>query len=93
MELYEVGSLVISKAGHDKGQIYVIIKVDEEYIYLSDGIYKTLDKLKKKKRKHIQRINYIDEQINKKIKNHEPMINEEIKRTIKLYVDKIQASK
>ena len=41
MELYEVGSLVISKAGHDKGQIYVIIKVDEEYIYLSDGIYKT----------------------------------------------------
>lgn len=93
MELYEVGSLVISKAGHDKGQIYVIIKVDEEYIYLSDGIYKTLDKLKKKKIKHIQRINYIDEQINKKIKNHEPMINEEIKRTIKLYVDKIQASK
>lgn len=93
MELYEVGSLVISKAGHDKGQIYVIIKVDEEYIYLSDGIYKTLDKLKKKKRKHIQRINYIDEQINKKIKNHEPMVNEEIKRTIKLYVDKIQASK
>ena len=93
MELYEVGSLVISKAGHDKGQIYVIIKVDEEYIYLSDGIYKTLDKLKKKKRKHIQRINYIDEQINKKIKNHEPMINEEIKHTIKLYVDKIQASK
>lgn len=93
MELYEVGSLVISKAGHDKGQIYVIIKVDEEYIYLSDGIYKTLDKLKKKKRKHIQRINYIDEKINKKIKNHEPMINEEIKRTIKLYVDKIQASK
>ena len=93
MEAYEVGSLVKSKAGHDKDQIYVIIKVDEEYIYLSDGIYKTLDKLKKKKRKHIQRINYIDEQINKKIKNHEPMINEEIKRTIKLYVDKIQASK
>ena len=93
MEAYEVGSLVKSKAGHDKDQIYVIIKADDEYIYLSDGIYKTLDKLKKKKRKHIQRINYIDEQINKKIKNHEPMINEEIKRTIKLYVDKIQASK
>lgn len=93
MEAYEVGSLVKSKAGHDKDQIYVIIKADDEYIYLSDGIYKTLDKLKKKKRKHIQRINYVDDVLSKKIKNHEKIINEEIKRTIKLYVNRFQASK
>ena len=50
----EIGMLAKSKAGHDKGQVYVICKVDETYVYLIDGKIRTWDKPKKKKRKHIQ---------------------------------------
>ena len=44
-----VGKFAKSKAGHDKDQIYVILKEDAEYVYLVDGKLKTIEKPKKKK--------------------------------------------
>ena len=46
--------LVSSKAGHDKNNVYVIIKEETEYVYLVDGKLKTTEKPKKKNKKHIQ---------------------------------------
>lgn len=46
--------LARSKAGHDMGKVYVIMDVDDAYVYLADGRIRTLDKLKKKKKKHVQ---------------------------------------
>jgi len=54
MERYEVGMLAKSKAGHDKGHVYVIFEVDEAYVYLVDGAIRTIEKPKKKKKKHVQ---------------------------------------
>ncbi|MDE6748813.1 MAG: RNA-binding protein [Lachnospiraceae bacterium] len=49
-----IGMLAGSKAGHDKGIIYVIINEDTEYVYLVDGETRKLLKPKKKNKKHIQ---------------------------------------
>ncbi|MGN1165549.1 MAG: KOW domain-containing RNA-binding protein [Lachnospiraceae bacterium] len=54
MNEYNIGMLARSKAGHDKDKKYVIINADQTYVYLADGRIRTLNKLKKKKRKHIQ---------------------------------------
>ena len=54
INMEEIGMLAKSKAGHDKGQLYVIYDVDETYVYLVDGEIRTIDKPKKKKRKHVQ---------------------------------------
>ena len=54
------GFLASSKAGHDKNKIYVIIKEDVEYVWLSDGKIKTMDNPKKKRKKHIQPIKYFN---------------------------------
>jgi len=54
MDRYAAGMLVRSKAGHDTGKLYVIIDVDDTYVYLADGSIRTLDHLKKKKKKHVQ---------------------------------------
>jgi len=54
MSRYEAGMFVKSKAGHDIGKIYVIIRTEGEYLYLADGNLRTLDKLKKKNQKHVQ---------------------------------------
>ncbi|MCH5257907.1 MAG: KOW domain-containing RNA-binding protein [Lachnospiraceae bacterium] len=48
------GMLATSRAGHDKNTVYVIIKEEAEYIYLVDGKIRTLDKPKRKNKKHIQ---------------------------------------
>lgn len=52
------GFLASSKVGHDKDKIYVIIKEDTEYVWLADGKIKTVEKPKKKRKKHIQVIRY-----------------------------------
>lgn len=56
MELYRAGNLAKSKAGHDAGQIYVIIREESEYVYLSNGDTKKIDNPKKKSKKHVQPI-------------------------------------
>lgn len=52
------GMLAKAKAGHDTGKVYVIIDSDSEYVYLADGRIRTIQKLKKKKKKHVQLIKY-----------------------------------
>lgn len=92
MNKKRIGMLAESKSGHDKGQIYVIIKEDEEYVYLSDGRLKPLDKLKKKNKKHIQIILKPVSSILKSekltpenIEQGKEINNEAIKRAIKLF--------
>ena len=79
-----IGTFAKSKAGHDCNQIYVIINCDNEYVYLSDGRIRGIDKPKKKKRKHIQVINYIDPVILEKMQQNN-LFNEDIKKAIKNY--------
>ena len=73
----EKGMLAKSKAGHDKGQTCVIYEIDETYVYLVDGKHRTIDKPKKKKRKHVQ---FIIEQY-----DISQMDNVGIKRILKLF--------
>ena len=52
-----IGQFVMSKAGHDKGTLYVIVAEDRKYVFLSDGKLKSVTSPKKKSRKHIQPVN------------------------------------
>ena len=54
MERYKAGMLARSKAGHDCDNVYVIINTDQTYVYVVDGKNRTLDRPKKKKKKHVQ---------------------------------------
>lgn len=76
----------ISLAGHDKGTVYVIKNIDSVYAYLSDGKNRLIDSPKKKNRKHIQMIKKKDSNIESKHKNHISIMNEDIKRAIKIYI-------
>ena len=42
------GAVVISKAGHDKGDFQVIMDFDDTYAYVCDGKYRPLERPKKK---------------------------------------------
>lgn len=56
MDRYRAGMLARSTAGHDEGRIYIIVRSERAYVYLVDGKIRTLDRPKKKKKKHIQPI-------------------------------------
>lgn len=79
------GMLAKSKAGHDIGKLYVVMDVDTEYVYLADGVSRTVDKTKKKKRKHIQIIYKIPALLQEVMSEGREMQNEHIKKAIKDY--------
>jgi len=56
MKELENGMFARSLAGHDKGRLYLIIKTEDEYVYLTDGSLRPLSKPKRKNRRHIQPI-------------------------------------
>ncbi|MCM1159707.1 MAG: hypothetical protein NC412_00655 [Roseburia sp.] len=79
-----VGSFGISKAGHDKDHIYIIVKEEKEYVYLADGLLRTLERPKKKKKKHIQIMNkHADKALGNRLLENQPVGDEEIKRAVK----------
>lgn len=88
MENSMTGFFAYSKAGHDKKKVYIIMKEEGEYVYLSDGLFKTSAKPKKKSKKHIQIIKKnADEILRQKLLDGEPLRDEEIKYAIKQYVN------
>jgi len=51
----EVGRVVESKAGRDKGRLLIITGiVDEQYVTTADGDLRVLERPKKKKLKHLR---------------------------------------
>lgn len=79
------GQLAISRFGHDKGRIYVILKEEADSVFLADGRLKSLEKPKKKNKKHIQVIKKLSGNIMELLSSDREFGNEEIKRAIKLY--------
>lgn len=80
------GFLAYSLSGHDKGKVYLIIKEEADYVYVSDGSVRPLDKLKRKNKKHIQIIKCAGRRA-----NTESMTNEEIKHFIKVWIAGVHA--
>ncbi len=77
--------LAISKAGHDKKDIYVVYKEDDEYAYLVNGTTKTISKPKKKKKIHLQPIKHIPSVVLDEINSVNTIDDVLIKRILKVY--------
>ena len=50
----KIGSVVLATAGKEKGQLFVIVNLDDKYAYLSDGKRLKTKNPKKKSKKHIK---------------------------------------
>jgi len=80
----EVGRVVHSKAGRDKGRFFVINGIiDETYVYVVDGELRKLAKPKKKKVKHLELKPEVLTGIKEKIETGKKVFDAEIKKAIK----------
>ena len=75
-------SLIVSKAGRDKGQLFYVIDTDEQYVYLADGKSRKLEKPKRKKRKHVKQVPRTESRIAEKIRNGEKVLNSELRKEL-----------
>lgn len=88
MATCKIGEFAKSKAGHDKDQIFIILMIEDEYVYLVDGKSRKLDSPKKKKMKHIQVIHTADAVLQQKLEQGVAVYDEEVKKAIKDYLKK-----
>lgn len=79
-----VGSFCLSKAGHDKGFIYIIVDQKDDKVLVADGKIKKSESPKVKNIKHLAVLDYRDNIINEKIKNKN-LSDVEIKYAIKIF--------
>lgn len=80
MERFAPGMLARSLAGHDKGEVYLVIAVKDKAVFVSDGRYRPVTQPKKKNPKHLQPIRSM------RLSEEAAKSNEQIKRIIKGYV-------
>jgi ribosomal protein L14E/L6E/L27E len=83
----QIGQIVFSKAGRDKGMPFVIVGIsserDGEYADLVDGKTRKLENPKKKKQKHIQPTNHISADIAEAIAKGQHINNADFIKAIK----------
>ena len=79
-----------SLSGHYKGQYYLVVKEEEEFLFLVNGTTRPLEKAKKKNKKHVQLIKKLPEEIMPMAE--EELSNLRIKKIMKDYEKLINQS-
>ena len=77
-----VGSVVISRAGHDKTEWFIVLGLDGDCAMLANGDSRKVDKPKKKKLKHLQKTNYISEFIKEEMNNGGKVENHQVRKAL-----------
>jgi len=77
----DIGQIVKSKAGRDKGKFFVVFeKIDAKYVLIVNGSLRRIDRPKKKQVKHLAKTNIISNEIRAAILNNEKISNGFIRR-------------
>lgn len=82
---YTVGQVVYSKSGHDKGRAFIVTEIEGEFLYLTDGKNRRVDKPKRKKAKHVQVTNYSDAELKSKIEGGKNLLDSDFVKALKRY--------
>lgn len=74
-----------SIAGHDKTEVYVVIREDGDAVYLANGRNRTVTSPKRKKLKHLQLIKNIPAEVSAVSEKENDFNDLWIKRVISIY--------
>ena len=87
-----ISDVVVSTAGHDQGQLFYVIAMDDEFLYLANGKDRNLDKLKRKKRKHVQKVLRSETRVVEKLIRGDKVLNSELRRDLAFHAKEMQAN-
>ena len=77
-----ISDVVVSTAGRDSGDWFYVIAEDPIYLYLANGKDRSLDKPKRKKRKHVQKVLRSETRVAVKLQNGDKVLNGELRRDL-----------
>ena len=77
-----ISDVVITTAGRDAGQWFYVIDADPVFLLLANGKDRTLEKPKRKKRKHVQKVLRSETRVAAKILSGDKVLNGELRRDL-----------
>ena len=77
-----ISDVVRSTAGRDAGEIFYVIGEDPVYLTLANGKDRPLDRPKRKKRKHVQKVLRSETRVAEKIRSGNKVLNSELRRDL-----------
>ena len=77
-----ISDVVVSTAGRDQGEWFYVIAEDPVYLFLANGKDRTLEKPKRKKRKHVQKVLRSETRVAAKIMEGNKVLNSELRRDL-----------
>ena len=86
-----ISDVVVSTAGHDQGKLFYVIDEDANYLVLANGKDRTLDKPKRKKRRHVQKVLRSETRVAAKILSGDKVLNSELRRDLAFHAEEMQA--
>ncbi|NMD37950.1 MAG: RNA-binding protein [Christensenellaceae bacterium] len=85
---FNVGRIVLSTQGRDKGRFFIIVEVvNDNFVLLADGDLRKLEKPKLKKIKHLRATKFIANNFIDKLNNKVLVLNSDLRKEIKHYTD------
>ena len=86
-----ISDVVVSTAGRDQGNLFYVVGTDPIYLMLANGKDRTLDKPKRKKRKHVQKVLRSETRVAAKILSGDKVLNSELRRDLAFHAKEMQA--
>jgi ribosomal protein L14E/L6E/L27E len=86
----KIGQIVKSKAGRDKGRVFLICQIlDEKHVLLCDGDLRKIESPKKKKVKHLMIYNTVLTEFAEKLQSNKKLDDAYIRRLLEPYSDSV----
>ena len=77
-----ISDVVVSKAGHDQDKWFYVIGEDQDLLLLANGKDRPLDKPKRKKRKHVEKVLRSETRVAEKLRLGDKVLNGELRRDL-----------
>ena len=87
-----ISDVVVSTAGRDQGDLFYVINEDANYLMLANGKDRTLDKPKRKKRKHVQKVLRSETRVAEKLRLGDKVLNSELRRDLAYLSRELQSN-
>ena len=89
---FNISYVVIPTAGRDQGKLFYVIGTDPAFLYLANGKDRTLEKPKRKKRKHIQKVLRSETRVAEKLRLGDKVLNSELRRDLAYLSKELQST-
>ena len=87
-----ISDVVVSTKGRDQGQWFYVIAEDPIYLFLANGKDRALDRPKRKKRKHVQKVLRSETRVAEKLRLGDKVLNGELRRDLAFLAREMQAN-